>query len=109
MELPDLTTFTKGNTVNRRFSSTTFFDGASASFYEKEIDGITISAGLHSINGKNIYIAWGDKALPDCSYHAFLFLNPPVIGEGCIDFVVTDSHIIFKEKDKEYSYEISQK
>jgi hypothetical protein len=106
MEIPDLTTFTPVKTIDRRFSSTTFFDGASATFYEKQIDGVTMSAGLHSINGKNIYIAWGDKALPDCSYHAFLFLDPPVIGEGCIDFTLKDNQIIFKEGEKTYTYSI---
>lgn len=104
MELPELTTFTHKATFDNRFGLKMPIVGAQASFFEKELDGKTISAGLYKLDGKDIYIAWGDKNIEHCEAHALLFTDSPVISPGCVDFIVKDSSIIFKEGDKEYIY-----
>ena len=109
MEIPDLTTFTFKKTIPKRFDTNVFIDNTEVSFYEKAVDGKTISAGLYKLHNKEMYIAWGDKASDACGAHALVFINPPIIGNGCINFTLTDSEIIFKEGEKTYPYPLSGK
>lgn len=66
--------------------------------YERDLDGVTVSAGVFWFKDHPIFIAWGDKAATHCGFNAFLDdnLGLGTIQVGCPDVVanVKDGRVL---------------
>lgn len=100
MEIPDIHNYTYYKSREKYLGLNINHPKAHADYYENK-DG-SFSIGLYTFDGQKLFIAWGPKG--SCSYHALLFVDPPIIGKECVNFILTDSSIIFTEDKKTYTY-----
>ena len=71
-------------------------------YYEGTINNTDSTVNYYTFNNQKLFIAWGPRGT--CAHHALLFTNPPVVGEGCVDFSIYRDKILFREEDKDYTY-----
>ncbi len=102
MEIPDIANYSYYKSREEYLGLDTSHPKAHADYYKS--DDETFSIGLYTFDDQKLFIAWGPKG--SCSYHALLFVEPPVIGKGCVSFILTDSAIIFTENQETYTYPI---
>ncbi len=100
MDIPNIKNFIHYKTRKKYLALDVEHPLANAEYYQNDDESFSI--GLYTIDGQDLFIAWGPKG--NCTHHALLFTNPPITGEGCVDFSIYGNKILFREEDKDYTY-----
>ena len=100
MEIPDIKKYIHYKTRDGYLGLDKEHPFARADYYENEEKDFSI--GVYYFSDKKLWIAWGKKG--SCSYHALLFTQTPIIGKGCINFILEKSSLTFQEGGESYQF-----
>lgn len=72
-QLPDFATYEEyEQKQGLRFDDGSSSDRVLGRFYQKELNGKTVSVGVFSCDGRTLFCAWGYKDDTHCGYHAVM-------------------------------------